>query len=139
MTALSFDQVQPGDLLGERAMGPITRTQLALFAGASGDHNSIHLDDEVARQGGLPGVIAHGMLSMAFLGALLTDIAPQRQLRGFNARFVGMAFPGDTITCRGELTGKDDSGAEKLLALKITAVNQDGRAIIDGSARIAVA
>ena len=60
---------------------PINRTTLALFAGASGDHNQIHIDIDFARQAGMPDVFAHGMLSMAYLGRLLTQWVDQRQLR----------------------------------------------------------
>lgn len=118
--------------------GPITRTQLALFAGASGDHNPIHLDDEEAKKGGLPGVIAHGMLSMAFLGDLLLEFGTLDKIRQFDARFVAMAFPGDTITCRGEMTGSEDVGGEHIATVQFAAINQDGKTIADGQARVAV-
>jgi acyl dehydratase len=122
----------------EIVRGPITRTQLALFAGASGDHNPIHLDDEEARKGGLPGVIAHGMLSMAFLGDLLAEMAPPDRIRAFDARFVAMAFPGDTITCRAEVTGEIEEAGGRVATLKLTAANQKGQAVAEGSAKIAV-
>ena len=57
-----------GDALPELVKEPVSRTQLVKYAGASGDYNPIHYDDEAARAGGLEGVIAHGMLSMGFLG-----------------------------------------------------------------------
>jgi acyl dehydratase len=121
----------------ELVKGPITRTQLALFAGASGDHNPIHLDDEAARQGGLQGVIAHGMLIMAFLGDLLVQFAPIERLREFDARFVAMSAPGDTITCRGEVTGTADEGGETVATVKLAGVNQKGQPVIEGQARFA--
>lgn len=122
----------------EIVRGPITRAQLALFAGASGDHNPIHLDDEEARKGGLPGVIAHGMLSMAFLGDLLAEMASPDRIRGFDARFVSMAFPGDTITCRAEVTGETEEAGERLATLKLTAANQKGQAVAEGSAKVRI-
>lgn len=134
----NLKNLQPGDAVPELTKAPISRTQLALFAGASGDHNPIHLDDEEARKGGLPGVIAHGMLNMAFLSQLLTGLVPQSQIRGFQARFVGMTKPGDTITCAGEVTGRADDGGETVLDLKITARTQDDATVLDGTARIAV-
>ena len=51
---------------------PISRTTLALYAGASGDHNPIHIDLDFARSAGLEDVFVHGMLSMAYLGRMLT-------------------------------------------------------------------
>jgi len=127
-----------GDAIPELTKAPITRTQLALFAGASGDHNPIHLDDEEARKGGLPGVIAHGMLNMASLGQLLTAFVPQSQVRAFSARFVAMTVPGDVISCRGEVTGKRQDNKEDLLDLKIIAVNQKDETVLDGTASVAL-
>ena len=121
----------------EIVRGPITRTQLALFTGASGDHNPIHLDDEEARKGGLPGAIAHGMLGMAFLGDLLGQFATPDRIRQFEARFVSMAFPGDTITCRGEIVGEADEAGERIATVKLSAVNQKGQAVVEGQARFA--
>lgn len=126
----------PSPKTREIVRGPITRTQLALFAGASGDHNPIHLDDEEARKGGLPGVIAHGMLSMAFLGDLLCEMVPPDHIRSFDARFVAMAFPGDTITCRAEVVGEEQQAGEPITTLRLTAANQKGQAVAEGSAKV---
>ncbi len=131
-----FDDFNVGDAIPETQKGPITRTQLALFAGASGDHNPIHLDDEEAKKGGLPGVIAHGMLNMAYLGQLLSGFVAQKDIRAFNARFVAMTVPGDTITCRGEVTEKRQDGGENIVDLKIAAVNQKDEVVLDGTASV---
>src|SRR2546421_8947200 len=72
-----------GDELPPLTVEPISRTALALFAGASGDHNPIHIDVDVARSVGLDDVFAHGMLSMAYLGRLLTGWVPQERLRSW--------------------------------------------------------
>ncbi len=125
-----------GDELPPLDLPAIDRVQLALFAGASGDHNPIHLDDERARAGGLPGAIAHGMLNMAFLGRLLTQRFPQRTILGMGGRFAALAFPGDSITCRARVKTVDREAGR--LGLDIVAENQDGRAIITGWATIAL-
>lgn len=131
-----FADIAVGDSIPELTKPPIDRTQLALFAGASGDHNPIHLDDEQARAGGLPGVIAHGMLSMAFLGQVLTGWVPQSAIRSFSARFTAMAFPGDTIVCKGVVTAKSEDG--NLVDLELSAVNQHGKQTLAGAARVAL-
>ncbi len=133
-----FDDFEVGDSIPDMMKEPITRTQLALFAGASGDHNPIHLDDEEARKGGLPGVIAHGMLNMAYLGQLLSAFVPQENIRTYSARFVAMAAPGDSITCRGKVAAKRQEGGENLLDLKIVAVNQRDETVLDGAASVAL-
>ena len=138
MKTLKFDDVEVGDRIPDLVKGPVTRAEIALFASPSGDHNPIHLDDEAARKGGLPGVIVHGMLNMAYLGQLLTAIAPQSSLREFGARFLAMAFPGDVITCSGEVTAKNHEGGENIIELKIAAANQKGEKVLDGAARVAL-
>jgi acyl dehydratase len=70
-----FDNIKVGDTLPPLTLGPVNRTMLALFAGASGDHNAVHIDIDFARSAGMPDVFAHGMLSMAWLGRLLTQWA----------------------------------------------------------------
>lgn len=135
---IEFDKVSEGDTLAEVVKGPVDRVQLALFAGSSGDHNPIHLDDERAREGGLTGVIVHGMLNMAFLGQLLSQWAGPARVRKFSNRFAAMAFPGDTITCRGRVAGKREEGGEKLVDLEIEAVNQNGETLLSGKACVAL-
>lgn len=63
--------VRKGDVLPSFAVR-VTRADLVRYAGASGDLNPIHWSDRVAGTAGLPGVIAHGMLSMALAGRVLT-------------------------------------------------------------------
>ncbi len=118
--------------------GPITRTQLALFAGASGDHNPIHLDEEEAKSGGLPGVIVHGMLMMAVLGQAINNWSSQAKVRKFSNRFAAMAVPGDTISCFGVIAGKRQEGGETLVDLEIRAENQKGDILLKGLATVAV-
>ncbi len=88
--------------------GPITREQLAAYAEASGDPNQIHLDAAAAQAAGLPGVIAHGMLTMAFFGEyahteLLALHGPSYKLEELSCRFRHMTFLGDVITVSGTL------------------------------------
>jgi len=135
---MDLSNLAVGDAMPDMARGPITKTQLALFAGASGDHNPIHLDDDEARSSGLPGVIVHGMLTMAILSQLLTEAVPLDQIRGFTSRFKAMAFPGDTLTCKGTVTARQEEGGETLLDLDLIAQNQKGEPVLQGTARIAV-
>ena len=94
MRAPTFDEVAVGDSLPALELPPINRTTLALSAGASGDHNPIHIDIDFARRSGMPDVFAQGMLGLAWLGRLITDWAPQTSLRCFNGRFLGIAHLG---------------------------------------------
>jgi acyl dehydratase len=139
MAAPCFDDVCVGDMLPPLALPPLDRTTLALFAGASGDHNPIHIDIDVARRAGLPDVIGHGMLSMAWLGRLVTDWAPQAALREFGVRFQGITHLGNAITCTGRVAEKLERGGEKLVRIELQAVNQYGERKTAGEALVALA
>jgi acyl dehydratase len=77
---------------------PVTRVQIARFAGAVGDFNPIHLDDAFAAAAGLPSVIAHGPLTLALiLDALVAQVGPEA-FRSFDARLRAPVFPGDALT-----------------------------------------
>src|SRR5512134_1756664 len=100
-----FNDINVGDQPIHLETDPISRTTLALFAGASGDHNPMHIDIDVARSAGLDDVFCHGMLSMAYLGRLLTNWLPQSQLRSWSVRFVSITPIYAEPTCRGRVTG----------------------------------
>jgi acyl dehydratase len=133
-----FEQVAVGEAIPELVKPPIDRTQLALYAAASGDHNPIHLDDERAKAGGLPGAIVHGMLMGAFLGQTLTNWVPQTAIRSLSIRFAAPALPGDSITCRGVVKAKTQQDGQNLVELELTAVNQRGETKLTGTASIAL-
>jgi acyl dehydratase len=76
---MALPGVEVGTELPPLAVEPISRTTLALFAGVSGDHNPIHIDVDVARSVGRDDVLAQGMLSMAYLGRLVTSWVPQER------------------------------------------------------------
>lgn len=117
---------------------PISRYTLALFAGASGDHNPIHIDSDFAKQAGMPDVFAHGMLSMAYLGRLLTDWKPQSSLRKFSTRFAAITQLHDVVTCSGTVVEIIEAEGETLARCEININNQDGAATLVGEALVAL-
>ncbi|MEH6408881.1 MAG: MaoC family dehydratase [Hyphomonas sp.] len=117
---------------------PITRTTLALFAGASGDHNPIHIDIDVARKAGMPDVFAQGMLGMAYLAQLLTNWVPQSTIRSYGVRFQSITNLGDEITCIGKVTDVFEVAGEPRARLELEAKNQHGDVKLAGSAVIAI-
>jgi len=138
MAAPSFNTVQVGDSLPDLVLPPVDRTMLALFAGASGDHNPAHIDIDVARASGMPDVFAQGMLGMAWLGRLLTDWAPQSQLRKFDVRFAGITHLGNAISCTGQVVEKLEHNGEPCVRVEISSANQFGQVKIVGAALIAL-
>lgn len=135
----SFANVQVGDALPELQLPPVDRTTLALFAGASGDHNPMHIDIDVARRAGMPDVFAHGMLGMAWLGRVVTAWAPQSQLRKFDARFQGITHLGNAMRCSGRVIEKLDHNGEHCVRIELTSANQFGQTKIVGEALVAFA
>lgn len=117
---------------------PISRTTLALFAGASGDHNPIHIDIDFAKKAGMPDVFAHGMLSMAYLGRMLTNWQPQSQLRRFSNKFAAITHLQDVITCSGKVVEILVQDGETLARCEIQAVKATGEQTLVGEALVAV-
>ena len=138
MTLASFDTLQVGDSLPAFTTEPISRLALALYCGASGDHNPIHVDIDFARAAGQQDVFAHGMLSMATLARLLTHWVPQQALRQFGVRFVALTHVGDRITCRGTVVEKFTVGGERRVRLELSTVGADGRVKLSGDAVVAL-
>lgn len=123
-------QAAVGDEVGPLGMPPISRTTLALFAGASGDHNPIHIDLDVAKAAGMDDVFAHGMLSMAYLSRLLTDWAPQSELQSFKVRFSAITPLHASPTCSGTVADISDGNATLNLAVALA----DGTVTLQGHA-----
>ncbi len=121
-----------GDTLGPLTCGPTDRTTLALFAGGSGDHNTIHLDIEVAKAAGMPDVFAQGMLSMAYLGRLLTDSVGQAAIVSFENRFTSITPVNVEPVCTGEVVEIADGIATVALKTELA----DGTSTLVGQARI---
>jgi acyl dehydratase len=138
MNAISLEQINIGDTLPPLALPPINRTTLGLFAGASGDHNAIHIDTDYARKAGMADVFAHGMLSMAYLGRLLTQWVDQRQLREFGVRFLGITHLGHQITCTGTVVERFEVDGEQRIKVEVRTTNQYGDTKIVGDAVIAL-
>ena len=137
-TTLNFDTLQVGDRLPKFETPPVSRLALALYCGASGDHNPIHVDIDFAQASGRPDVIAHGMLSMAWLGHVLTQWAPQTALREYSVRFAAVTTVGERISCSGTVVEKLERHGERLARVELVTVNQDGVVKLTGEALVAL-
>ncbi len=138
MSAVNLKSVAVGDTLPELKFGPISRTTLALYAGASGDHNPVHIDIDFAKKAGLPDVFAHGMLSFGVLTRVVTAWAGIGQLREFGARFVSITQVHDLITCKGTVTERFEADGEARARIAVVAAAQDGRETLVGDAVVAL-
>ena len=131
--------IRVGDRLPALQLPPVDRTTLALFGGASGDHNPIHIDIDFARRSGMPDVFAQGMLGMAWVGRLLTQWLPQSQLRKYEARFAGITHLGNIMSCTGEVVELLDFEGEACARVAVASTNQYGQQKIVGEANVALA
>lgn len=127
-----------GTTLPDLKLPPVNRTTLALFGGASGDHNPIHVDIDFARAAGQPDVFAHGMLSMAYLGRLLTNWVPQQALRSYGVRFVAITQVNDRVTCQGMVVEKFEAEGETRVRIELSTVDASGQTKLAGEAVVAL-
>jgi acyl dehydratase len=137
--ALKAAQLKVGDTREEVVIENLSRTQLVMYAGASGDYNPVHTDEVFATKvAGYPTVFAHGMLSMGATGRMLTNWVGDGRLTKYGVRFVSQVWPGDTLTARATVEALREENGQKLVDLKVVTVNQDGKEVVSGyaSARI---
>ena len=133
--ALSASKLKAGDSHKEVVVEDLTRTQLVMYAGTSGDYNPLHTDDVYSREvAGYPGVFAHGMLSMGLTGKMLTNYVGDGRLKKFGVRFTNQVWPGDTLTAEATVGEIREEGGELFADLILQTKNQDGKTVITGTA-----
>jgi acyl dehydratase len=133
-----FESVKVGDEIPVLVKGPIQQIQLTRYAGASGDFNPIHQDDEFAKAAGMGGVFAHGMLSMGFVAQAVTDWAGAGTVRKIGVRFAALVRLKDTVTCRGRVIATSQKNGVNLVELEIWAENGKGEKVVTGKATVAL-
>ena len=133
--ALSAAKLKIGDTYSERVVEDLTRTQIVMYAGASGDYNPVHTDQvfttEVARY---PGVFAHGMLTMGMTGRTLTNYVGDARLTKFGVRFTNQVWPGDSLDTKLVVKSFTENNGQKYVELDVSTVNQDGKVVLSGYA-----
>jgi acyl dehydratase len=127
---LSFDDVAVGDTAPPTAH-PLTRTDLVMYAGASGDFNPVHHDEVAARAAGLPSVFGHGMYTAGLLATAVTDYVGVGTLRSYRVRFTRQTWPGEVLTTQVAVREKR-AGNE--IVLDCAVVNEHGETKIRGEA-----
>jgi acyl dehydratase len=131
-----FKSIFPGDEVVRLVKPAVTKIQLVQYAGASGDFNPLHTDDETARQAGFDGVVAHGMLVMAFIAEAVTGWVPSKCFKSVNVRFKGITRPGDVITVTGKVKEKEATPAGGVVSCAVEAASQDGDVKAAGSFQV---
>ena len=133
--ALNASELKVGDTYTERLVEDLKRTQIVMYAGASGDYNPVHTDEEfTTKVAGYPSVFAHGMLTMGMTGKMLTNYVGDGRLTEYGVRFTSQVFPGDTLDATATVTGVVDG----IVELDILTLNQKGVEVLKGSAKAQV-
>ena len=128
--ALKASELQVGDTHTERLVEDLKRTQVVMYAGASGDYNPVHTDELfTTKVAGYPGVFAHGMLTMGMTGVMLTNYVGDGRLTEFGVRFTNQVFPGDTLDSTATVTAIN----EGLVDIEVSTINQEGIEVAKGS------
>jgi acyl dehydratase len=131
--------IEIGDVLPSLEFGPISRSTIALYAGASGDHDPVHIDIDAARTAGFSDVLVHEMLPFGVLSRLVTEWVGAERLRSFGARFISGACIHDLIQCEGLVSDRFVEDGELRARIELKATAQDGRLMLLGDAVIAIA
>jgi acyl dehydratase len=127
--------VHIGASRSEVVVDNLTRTQIVMYAGASGDYNPLHSDEVYATKvAGYPTIFAHGMLSMGATGRLLTDWFGPDSLTRFGVRFINQVWPGDTLTATATVDAIRDEDGQQFVDLTVATINQDGQPVVTGTA-----
>jgi acyl dehydratase len=130
---LNFEDVGQGDEAPVRSH-VLTRTDLVVYAGASGDYNPMHHDEVKAKQAGQPSVFGHGMFSMGLLGTALTDYVGIGNVRRFQVRFAKQTWPDEKLETKIVVTGKRTEGDEHLVDFDVRLLNAQGEEKVVGQA-----
>ncbi len=130
---LKFEDINVGDTIPTVEKAPVSKDQIWRYAGASGDFNPLHMDDEWGTMAGMGGRIAHGMLMMGFVGQAVTNFVPKKNLRKFSVRFGGMTKLEDVITISGTIKDKRTENGENIITVELMAIDQNGDMKVSGS------
>ena len=133
--ALKASELSVGDSHAERLVEDLKRTQIVMYAGASGDYNPVHTDEVFTTEvAGYPSVFAHGMLTMGMTGKMLTNYVGDGRLTEYGVRFTNQVFPGDTLDATATVTAV----SEGIVDLDVSTVNQNGVEVLKGTAKARV-
>jgi hydroxyacyl-ACP dehydratase HTD2-like protein with hotdog domain len=138
MAELFYEDIAEGYELPALVKYPTTM-QLVKYAGASGDYYQIHYDKDFALANGLPGVIVHGWLALAFLGQMLTDWLGERgKLLKLSGSYRGINKVDEDIICNGKITKKYIENDKHLTRIEIWAENPQGEKTVTGFALVSL-
>ena len=132
---LLLEEIKIGDSYQEEVCENLSRTQIVMYAGSSGDYNPLHTDEIYTKEiAGYPSVFAHGMLSMGMTGKMLTNFVGDGNLTYYGVRFTAQVFPGATLTAKATISDIREEKGTKIAEIEISTLDQDGVEVLKGKA-----
>ena len=132
---LKANQLKVGDSYQEEICNNLSRTQIVMYAGTSGDYNPLHSDEVFTTEiAGYPSVFAHGMLTMGMTGKMLTNYVGDGRLTYYGVRFTSQVWPGDTLTATATVTEIREEDGKQIADLDVSTINEEGTEVIKGRA-----
>ncbi|MBT4160794.1 MAG: acyl dehydratase [Gammaproteobacteria bacterium] len=132
---LKASELKVGDTYEEEVCNNLSRTQIVMYAGTSGDYNPLHSDEIFTKEvAGYPSVFAHGMLSMGMTGKMVTNYVGDGRLTYYGVRFTAQVWPGDTLTAKATVTDIRAEDGEQIADIEVSTVNDEGTEVIKGKA-----
>ena len=132
---LKANELKVGDSYQEEICNNLSRTQIVMYAGTSGDYNPLHSDEIFTTEiAGYPSVFAHGMLTMGMTGKMLTNYVGDGQLTYYGVRFTSQVWPGDTLTATATVTDIREEDGQQIADIDLSTTNEEGTEVIKGKA-----
>ena len=128
----SYSAIQEGGKIPSVKKAPVTQLQLIRYAGASGDFNQIHTVPQYAKEAGLDGTIAHGMLIMGMLGQMVSGWVGVKPVVKYGVSFKAMTKLGDVLKATGEVTKKYEKDGQKLIDCAVRIADEEGEVKVEG-------
>lgn len=118
----------------ELVVDEVERSMFVRYAGASGDFNPLHHDEDYAKAAGYPGVFGMGMFTAGVLASFVTRWVGAHNVRRYRTRFTGQVWPGERLVCRGRMTRVYEENGQRHADLDLEVTNADGESKVRGSA-----
>lgn len=132
MPKLYYDTVEIGDPVTPLTKPPVTRVQIAKFAGASRDFSPLHIDDDFAKAAGYGGVFAHGGIALGFATEAVAKWLENGRVVTTHGRFQRLVWPGDILTAKGVVVDRHDHTGEPRIEVDVWAENQNHDIVMKG-------
>ena len=127
-----WDQIEAGSEPPPRTFGPLSRTDIVRYQGASGDFQPIHHDEPFAKAAGYDAPLVVGMLTAGLMNTWATDWLGPENVRRSRCRFKEQVWPGDVLVCSGKVTQKYEEQGARLVDVELEVRREGGGVALQG-------